>query len=154
MEVVAGVAIGLLGLAILVVYLVRKRYVMVGVRGPSMEPTLSDGDRVVVRRANVEAIKRDQLVVLVSPYDKVWHDLSLQQIKNLVDTEWIVKRAAAIPGDPVPGDSSGATVPTGALYVLGDNPAASYDSREFGCVRGELILGTVQRLAPPAHRNG
>lgn len=68
-----------------------------------------------------------------------------------------MKRAVAVPGDPVPRqgfpafrDAPETVVPRHALVVLGDNPGAGWDSRDFGFVRGDEFVGVmVRRLAPP-----
>jgi type IV secretory pathway protease TraF len=58
------------------------------------------------------------------------------------DSAWFVKRAAALPGDPLPGEDG--TVPPDHLYLLGDNPV-SEDSRKWGSCPGERVVGVVVR---------
>ncbi|WP_262401735.1 S26 family signal peptidase, partial [Actinomadura sp. CNU-125] len=62
------------------------------------------------------------------------------------------RRAAALPGDPVPGTvaaaagvRAGSPVPAGRLVVLGDNAAASFDSRDCGYFDADRLLGVVVR---------
>jgi signal peptidase I len=64
--------------------------------------------------------------------------------------QWVIKRVAAVPGEPRPGncppasaDSPERLVPAGKLVLLGDNPAWSYDSREFGYFPSDRLLGVV-----------
>lgn len=59
----------------------------------------------------------------------------------------VVKRVAAGPGDPVPPGigTTDPTVPAGMVVLLGDNPAESADSRQFGYVPAELVIGVVLR---------
>ncbi|MGW5260837.1 S26 family signal peptidase [Microbispora sp. NPDC004025] len=61
----------------------------------------------------------------------------------------IVKRVAAVPGDPVPDAvprRAGETlVPAGCLVLLGDNPDESVDSRHFGYVPANSMVGKVIR---------
>ncbi|NDU74839.1 S26 family signal peptidase, partial [Actinomadura sp. DSM 109109] len=66
-----------------------------------------------------------------------------------------VKRAIAVGGDPAPvdrvpclRDTGRATVPPGALVVLGDNAATSWDSRDYGFVRAEQLVGVAVRRLP------
>ena len=111
---------------------VRRAYTVVLVDGPSMEPALAHGDRVLVRR---RAPRRDEIVVVRYPG------------RVLPGRPWTVKRVAALPGDPVPADVGllEAVVPAGRLVVLGDNRARSHDSRGFGYADAGSVLGVVVR---------
>lgn len=130
------------------------------VRGASMEPTLRDGDRLVVDRLDrsLGGIARGDVVVLRNPGD------------TGVD---FVKRVVGLPGDRVAlragrllvdgrevgdfehvrddCDMAELLVPDDHVFVLGDNRPVSADSREFGIVPAALLLGTVRaRVWPPA----
>ncbi|WP_405087544.1 S26 family signal peptidase [Microbispora sp. NBC_01389] len=130
----------------------RRAFVVVTVRGISMLPTLQDGDRVLVRRRGVTAVRPDDLVVFTDVIDEppvpvpAWAEEDDGPLTVLV-----VKRAIAVPGDPVPETrvpvlaGGTASVPTGRLVVLGDNPAVSRDSRLYGYVAEERLLGVVIR---------
>ncbi|MFF5213186.1 S26 family signal peptidase [Streptosporangium sp. NPDC000396] len=132
------VSTAVLTLVILAIGLqVRRRFLVVTVHGVSMEPTYREGERVLVRRAPLAAVRPGQVVVLEDP---------------VPPGQWIIKRAVAVPGDPVPGEVATATqvapgsrVPADCLVLLGDNPAASVDSRRFGYFSGERLLGVVSR---------
>jgi signal peptidase I len=128
----------LFGLTLVVVTcaLLARRLVAVTVRGMSMEPTYRDGDRVLVRRGG--ALTPGQVVVLEE------------------SGGWLIKRVAAVPGDPVPRDRVPALaevredrVPEGKLVLLGDNQDVSMDSREVGYFPVERVLGAVSRVLPP-----
>jgi signal peptidase I len=103
------------------------------VHGNSMEPTLGAGDRVVVdlwtyrhRRPRPGEIV---LIEGVSP-----------------DSATIVKRVAVSP--------EGYSHDESRLWVLGDNPASSADSRQMGWIPLERILGRVALLYWPPIRAG
>lgn len=122
--------------ALVVVGWLRRRLTVVTVSGHSMAPTLLPGDRVLVRRTPVLRVDRADLVVFARP--------------RVAERSWMIKRVLAIPGDPVPRREvpvlwgySETRIPPNRLVVLGDNPADSYDSRSFGYIRAEAILGVV-----------
>ena len=67
---------------------------------------------------------------------------------------WLIKRVAALPGDPVPRDGVPALrsvteerVPPGQVVLLGDNRRCSVDSRQLGYFPLECILGVVRESA-------
>jgi signal peptidase I len=129
-------AVPVLAVALAAIVL-RRRYLSVTVTGASMEPALYHGDRVLVRRVSVGAVHPGQVVVLTGPADR--------------PTDWMVKRAAAVPGDPVPrtaGACAGPVVPEDHLVVLGDNAALSLDSRRLGYLPADRLVGVVVRQLP------
>ncbi|WP_433148534.1 S26 family signal peptidase [Actinomadura nitritigenes] len=126
--------------------LLRRRFAVVEVYGTSMVPTLAPGDRLLVRRTRLARVATDRVVVVEGPY---WQEFGP---RAPADLRWIVKRAAAVPGEPVPAPvrpalpaGAGAAVPDGRLAVLGDNPAQSIDSRHFGLLPADALLGVVVR---------
>lgn len=139
------------------VALLRRRFVAVTVDGLSMEPTLHPGDRVLVRRAGVDTVRAGQMVVLGAP-DDIEGDARAGAGAG-AGPAWMIKRAIAVPGDPVPrigaagvAVSDDPTVPAGQLVVLGDNAAFSLDSRRLGYLSGERLLGVVVRRLPSGPR--
>ncbi|GGN74790.1 hypothetical protein GCM10010112_45320 [Actinoplanes lobatus] len=110
------------------------------VDGRSMEPALRAGDRLLIRRCTPAQVRRGAIVVAREP------------LPTLPVDRVIVKRVVAVPGDPVPRDRvpalrdvAGDVVPEGSLVVLGDNPAESRDSREFGYLDAGHLLGVAVR---------
>lgn len=83
-----------------------------------MEPTLHDGDRLIVR------VGRRPV-----PGDLVVFDA--RDVVPGSSVAWMVKRAATVAAD-------------GSVTVRGDNPR-SQDSRHFGVVPAESIVGVVRR---------
>jgi len=114
------------GLFVAMLARVRSRYILIIVDGISMAPTVQPGQRLVVRRADLTSVRRGSLVVV--------------GLGGLM-----VKRAVALPGDPVPPGIpvDDAVVPAGRLVVLGDNAAHSFDSRRAGYVRAADVVGVV-----------
>lgn len=122
---------------------VRWRYSVVTVRGPSMEPELSDGDTLLARRCGIRRVRRGQLVIFREPglpgsRRPVW-------LTGAGQDRWVVKRVAAIPGDAVPDNvrpvvGGAVVVPSRRLVVLG-NALSSADSRHWGFIPASHILG-------------
>ena len=131
------------------------------VRGHSMQPSLQDGDRLVVDRLayTMSDVGRFDVVVLRYPRDPQMD---------------FVKRVVALPGERVAiidghvrvngerlqeafahvvdhADMRELVVPPGHYFVLGDNRPVSCDSREFGLVEADMLRGKVRaRFWPPA----
>lgn len=155
----AGWAIAVLGLLAATagaVTIVRRRYLLVTVRGPSMEPTLRNGDRVLVRRSRLGVIAAGDLVVFEeSPRQPRRRARRARHARPA----WVIKRVRAAPGDPVPtadvpalAGVDHAVVPASSLVVLGDNPGLSHDSRAYGYLDGSRVFGVVLReLRPTLH---
>lgn len=85
---------------------------------------------------------------------------ALMPPRALEHQRWLIKRAGAVPGEPVPPEvrraveGSGARVPSDHLVVLGDNAAVSVDSRTYGYISGERLLGVVARPIRKARGSG
>jgi signal peptidase I len=115
----------------------RSRLLVVTVRGVSMEPTYHSGDRLLVRKARLARVRAGQVVVV-------------QVASSTPDDPTggrMVKRAVAVPGDPVPPQIPvpGPRVPVDSLLVLGDNLARSNDSRRLGYLPADALIGVVLR---------
>lgn len=142
--------------------LLRRRFVVVTVRGTSMAPSYRDGDRVLVHRTTRLARGR-VLVVEQPPVRSRWPKRPLPRRAGPGEAggrHWLIKRVAALPGDPVPEPLLRTSTPTrpgpvpeGHLVLLGDNPEHSVDSRHFGFYPSERVLGAVVGpLRTPARR--
>jgi len=132
------------------------------VKGHSMEPSLWDGDRLVVDRISYALVEVDRfdLIVLRYPLDPE------------ID---FVKRVVGLPGDIVAIEDGGlfvngeavnmpcnvvhdharmapVQVPDDAYFVLGDNRPISCDSREFKYVPAEYVKGKVRARFWPLDR--
>lgn len=146
---VSAAALGLAAGSCLL-WTLHRRYAVVDVRGASMEPTLRHGDRVLVRRVRDGGVRAGDIVVIerFAPDDQPRYRRPGRSQRRV----WVVKRAAAVAGDPVPGSvahaagvAPGTAVPAGRLVVLGDNPAHSTDSRVWGYLPADRLLGVVRR---------
>ena len=102
----------------------RARPFRVEVSGDSMTPGLKPGDRALATR--VRRLRRGDVVVLTHP-ERPGFDL--------------VKRVAAVPGDRI---APGVRLRPGRLYLTGDRAGGSADSRSFGPVRQEAVIGRVR----------
>ena len=134
------VVLGLLAAA--GVFVVRRRLILTTVDGSSMAPALLSGDRVLVRRTRRP--RRGQVALLRFP-----------QLPSgaPVGNQLLLKRVVAVAGERIPPGWAdpdahglgGEVVPGGCAVVLGDNRPASWDSRHYGFVPRERIVGVVVR---------
>lgn len=166
-----GIWVAVAGLAALIAVplWLRRRYLAVTVTGTSMVPAYDDGERVLVRRARIGALRPSHVVVFVGTPNETWRgaDTSAKQAmpsdRPAGMPRHTIKRVLAVPGDPVPRDVCPAlrevtesAVPRGCLVVVGDAPHQSYDSRHYGYVPAELLVGiTVRKMRLPRrpHQN-
>ena len=145
------------------------------VRGPSMEPSLLQGDRVVVNRLAALQMRGFSLygdghfffqgpergdVIIFEPQDQ--------------GTDSVVKRVIGIPGDNINITRSGEVfvngaledfgggytdnpgffnypvmVPNGHYFVIGDNRGESRDSRNWGFLPASDVIGKVWAVVWP-----
>lgn len=122
------------------IWQMRRRLLLVTVDGHSMAPAYQPGDRLLALR-RTGRLRTGDVVIFTWPPAGVG---------------LLVKRVAALPGDPVPAvlRAAGAPaapqpVPPGYVVVLGDGPG-SVDSREWGLLPLARIDGVViGRLGGP-----
>lgn len=144
------IAVAAVTAAAVAVVLLRRRFAVVTVVGPSMRPALTTGDRVLVHRARLPRLRRGQVVVVEHPSQA--GKRQAHRPRRVSGEAWMIKRVAALPGDPalsdhLPADvvKGSARVPAGKLVVLGDNAAISHDSRQLGYFASDQLLGIVVR---------
>ncbi len=140
-----------------VVVLLRSSLVVTTVTGLSMAPGFEPGDRVLVRLRIRGALRVGTVVLLPEPGSaRQARPRGLPAARRAVtlrQRSWVIKRIAAVPGDAVPPAVRGAVgevsvVPPGMLVVLGDNASLSADSRMWGFMRADEVLGIVVRGLP------
>lgn len=124
----------------------RRSFRVIKVTGRSMLPTYRPGDRVLVRRVTAGELRVDDVVVVERPdADGRWAGGP----GGPAQREWMIKRLAALPGDPVsPGlipDGRSGCVPAGKVIVLGDAGPGSRDSKQLGYVPLARVLGVAVR---------
>jgi signal peptidase I len=143
---------GALAVALLVkTFLLQAFYIP----SESMVSTLEVGDRVLVNKLSydVEDVERGDIIVFEKPEGEAG------------DIDDLIKRAIGLPGETIEGregqvfidgepldepyldegvttsDFGPVEVPEGMLFMMGDNRGNSRDSRFFGPIDGELIVG-------------
>lgn len=137
---------------------------LIDVRGTSMNPTLNNGDKMLVSGLFYEPKAGDVVVFKKDEYDP---DRSL--VKRVIATEGQVinmdfdRGIVYVDGVPLEEDYimepttnkidfiGPQTVPEGCVFVMGDNRNASTDSRkkEIGMVDTRLILGKAYMVVYP-----
>jgi len=131
---------------------------------PGMAPTLLPGDNVVVNKLSYtdHVPKRGDVIVFRYPEDET--KLFVKRVIGLPgDLVEIRKKMIYVNGQPLEEDSyvqhidqntiegsvnprdnlSPITVPAGSYFALGDNRDSSLDSRYWGVVKREKVLGQV-----------
>ncbi|MFI5622337.1 signal peptidase I [Nocardioides sp. NPDC051685] len=170
--VASGIGVGVVAFAALTLVVAALAF-SVTVSGTSMEPTLRDGDRMLLEFWTRDEIERFDVVEADAPSSVAG------------DGAQILKRVIGMPGDRVsvtrdaqvlvepagedriyvvdnPAWSAEAaaveqewlTVPEDAYWLLGDNWGASTDSRSFGFIDAAAVHGRVVFRMLPFGRNG
>lgn len=130
----------LVAMPITALWWARRRLILVTVRGSSMAPTLVDGQLVVVRRQPGNRVRAGRIVVVNHP------DATGDYPP---DSGWMIKRCVAAYGDPVPTDltrqcpAPDGRIPPGKIVLRSDEPSHLNDSRRFGFIPADTVLGVV-----------
>ncbi|GIJ64196.1 S24/S26 family peptidase [Virgisporangium aurantiacum] len=126
-----------IGLTAAAVVAARAGLFIVTVKGDSMSPVYPHGDRLLVVRRVLAPPRRGAVVVAC---------LS----EALVPGRRVVKRLAARAGEVGP---DGTVVPPGRVFLLGEADDST-DSRTFGPVPADAVVGVVVRRLRPAAGRG
>jgi signal peptidase I len=144
-----------LALAAILAAVVRAAVSLYAIPSASMLPALAAGDHILVTPYRLDAPARGDVVVFRAPYDP---------------STLMVKRIVGVPGDLIDSRAGhvrigqrtiaepyvlhqGATgsipaqlVPPDSFFVMGDNREDSADSRRWGAVRRDLVVGRVRMV--------
>ncbi|WP_071459103.1 signal peptidase I [Bacillus massilinigeriensis] len=135
------------------------------VEGESMLPTLQEGNKLVVNKIGYDIgdVKRFDVIVFHAnekedyvkrviglPGDKIeYREDRLFINGKVVEEPFLEKYQEQIQGHYFTGDftlkevAGKETVPDGKLFVLGDNRLGSWDSRYFGFISIDQVVGKV-----------
>ncbi|SDG08833.1 signal peptidase I [Desulfosporosinus hippei] len=129
---------------------------------PSMEPGMAPGDHILVNRLSYRfwAPTRGDVVVFAFP-----KDIKRTFVKRVIaaegETVELRDNKVFVNGDDIPepyvkpGDYppyGPEVVPEGKVFVLGDNRRESEDSREWGLLPKEYLLGKAWLVYYPLNR--
>lgn len=115
-------------IALVLAFAVRSAVSMYSIPSSSMEPTLRVGDHIIVTPYFAgKRPQRGDVIVFRSP-------------SPIERDELLVKRVVGIPGDLI----EARIVPPDRYFVLGDNRANSFDSRQWGVLPRSLIVGRAR----------
>ncbi|MFD8989618.1 S26 family signal peptidase [Streptomyces goshikiensis] len=121
----------------------RQSLAAITVSGHSMSPTLTSGDRVLVR-LGTRGLRRGRIVVVARPdSDEGWAGAEPVGQRDISARRWYIKRATAVAGDAYPfGVGRTDLVPPGHIALIGDNPV-SVDSKQYGPCPEHQVLGIM-----------
>ena len=106
------------------------------IHGHSMAPALNPGELVVVDEAayRVRAPRRGEIVAACP---------------SALDGQVLIKRIAALPNQRVTIEGREWQLSCDEFFLLGDRRDDSYDSRAFGPVTRDALIGPIQRRLWP-----
>ncbi len=126
----------------------------VRVQSSSMAPTLDDGDRIIVNKLayRVHDPRSGDVIVLEAPDDA---GLVVKRVvavggdevgieDGVLVVNGVARSEAYVDQETIDGVYFGPVeVPVGTVFVMGDNRAESVDSREYGAVSIDDVVGRV-----------
>ncbi|MBE6737103.1 MAG: signal peptidase I [Ruminococcaceae bacterium] len=149
---------------VIVVLLLTFVFRLINIKGTSMENTLLDSDKVIITNFMYEPAVGD---IVVIPEDNKYHNepiikriiaLEGQEVYINYSTREVYVDGILLEEDYISSDTINnantdkelsLTVGDGEVFVLGDNRSVSLDSRAFGCVKVEDIIGKAQFVVFP-----
>lgn len=158
-EWIETIGIALILALVIRTFLIQPFYIPSG----SMEPTLGVGDKIIVNKLGsyFKRPERGQVIVFKYPLDPS-QDFVKRVIGMPGETIEIKDSTVYINGSPleeeylpedlVYGDFGPVTVPENAYFMLGDNRDNSQDSRVWGPLPEDLIIGRAIVIFWPLDR--
>ena len=176
-------------MALLVFLAVRASFQNYRVHGHSMDPTLQDGEFLLVNRIEYAQVNVDKLSNFIpflhagsDPTRDVFHGPERGDVIILEDPrnpagDRLVKRVIGLPGEkieivngavyidgrllhepyitePWTGSAPAQRIPADQYFVMGDNRKNSEDSRYFGLVPRDLVIGKAMVAFWPKDKLG
>ncbi|SNZ02697.1 signal peptidase I [Terribacillus aidingensis] len=151
-----------IGIAVIIAFVCRYfLFTPSTVHGESMLPTYENSDHVIVSK--ISKIEHNDIVVFNAP-DADAHYIkrviglpgdTIEVKDNVLYVNGEVQDQSYLPEDMITGDfklkelTGEQTVPEGKLFVMGDNRTNSKDSRIFGFVSKEEVIGEVKMTFYP-----
>ncbi len=142
----------------------------------SMESTIEIGDQVLAQKVSVElgkGVSVGDIIVFHNPDSTSDHDVLVKRVIATagqtvdmkdgvvyVDGEALSEDYTSGKSYPLSSQADGVqlsypyTVPDGCIWVMGDNRENSADSRYFGAVKTENVIGVVFMRYWPLNRFG
>lgn len=137
------------------------------VSGRSMIPNFQDGDYLITNKISAKSgeFKRGEVVILQNPRNQ--DQIFIKRVIGLPEerirltngtvlisgqpiAEPYLPKGTTTPGETFLSDGEEVVIPKGQYFVIGDNRTGSSDSREWGPVPAELIIGSAWlRYWPP-----
>lgn len=128
-----------------------RHYPLVQIRGRSMSPTLNPDSNMLAQ----DVVLFDRVSVQADPNSAIQRGdiVSVRHPGN--PRRVLVKRVVGLPGDTLrESESSRREIPAGHMWIEGDDPAHSDDSRAFGCVPLGLVQARMVCVVWPWWRAG
>jgi len=118
----------------------------------SMEPTLRSGQSVTTESIPPEQLERGDIILYKDPSGEQLHikrliGLPLETVEIIDDKVFINAQPLNEEYETIPNTAGVYVGPLilaeGEYFVLGDNRPASFDSRQFGALDADKILGRI-----------
>ncbi|MBU4486734.1 MAG: signal peptidase I [Candidatus Delongbacteria bacterium] len=144
-------------IAVLLIILICKTIIFefYRVTSTSMSETILPGDFILVNRLVFGTNTPNRIIIPFFNYEFSIPSIKIPPLRNIKERDIVVirnnkhpecennliKRVAAVEGQVVNSSLDSFIVPDDKIFVLGDNLATSYDSRDFGFIDKSEVIG-------------